>query len=545
VLVLSGRDRADRLRKRKIADIVRLTAALERGLAGDLHRIFNRIARHAAKLAAQGQPWAAPGVVDHYHDAIMRAWRARQNAAAVEMARHVLRDLGQVEKGVSGAPERKFLSLIEIATSAIANWLAEWGGEKVRQITDGTKRIIRRALVKGNELNEPPRVLAKRIRDDVGGEIGLRRAQVIARTETHTAANVGADSAASATGLQLEKEWGATEDHRTRPAHAAADGQRVPNSGVFVVGGEAMRFPGDPNGSAWNVINCRCVLLHRPVLPVARPAQPVPQPQPPAPAPSSAPAPALTQDQALAKRVVDKLIKDGYFNRSARKEAAGKIKDEFAGLTADQVLLVRWYTGGGFININQNLRYDRRVESLDLAAEALSAALETIAKPYTGQAIRRVAVSGSVADELAEYRDALARGRGVRFKAFTSTSVYPQEFSPYYGGYDKAQIMDFLIESKTGKYIQPLSEYSNEKEVLFRPGREFEVVAIDTTTVPPRVVLRESDFTTDAPLEKALPPTEPKARRIDWSRWTAADFAEASPHERARHWIDKMSSGYA
>lgn len=296
-------DRAERLRARRIAGIVRLTEALERGLAGDLAKLFDKIARHAASLARDGQPFAAPGVVDHYLDAIATVWRARQHAAAVEMARHTLKGLGY-EHGKSAPPtsglyrsrrqnavsikdhrtaaassadqqaktrhETKFISLIAIATAAISSWIAEHGGEKVRQIAEGTKRIIRRSLVRGNELNEPPRVLAKRIREETGGEIGRQRAVTIARTETHTAANVGADSAASATGLQLEDEWGATEDHRTRPAHAEADGQRVPHGQMFVVGGEALRFPGDPNGSPRNVINCRCVVLYRPVLPGTR-----------------------------------------------------------------------------------------------------------------------------------------------------------------------------------------------------------------------------------------------------------------------------------
>lgn len=54
------------------------------------------------------------------------------------------------------------------------------------------------------------------------------------------------------------KEWDSSGDQRTRDDHFAADGQRVPFDQPFIVGGEALMFPGDPNGSAGNVINCRC-----------------------------------------------------------------------------------------------------------------------------------------------------------------------------------------------------------------------------------------------------------------------------------------------
>lgn len=88
------------------------------------------------------------------------------------------------------------------------------------------------------------------------------RANLIARTETHGAANVGVDQAARATGLVLQKEWVAAADERTRTAHAAADGQVVEMNMAFDVGGEKLMFPGDSNGSAGNTINCRCAVSH-------------------------------------------------------------------------------------------------------------------------------------------------------------------------------------------------------------------------------------------------------------------------------------------
>src|SRR5699024_7246093 len=62
-------------------------------------------------------------------------------------------------------------------------------------------------------------------------------------------------------GIELHKVWVATLDPRTRPTHFAADGQRVPLDGEFQIGDSLLTFPGDPNGPAREVVNCRCALV--------------------------------------------------------------------------------------------------------------------------------------------------------------------------------------------------------------------------------------------------------------------------------------------
>lgn len=54
--------------------------------------------------------------------------------------------------------------------------------------------------------------------------------------------------------------WTTMHDAKVRDAHAAADRQRRPPGTAFLVGGENLRYPGDPRGSIENTINCRCVL---------------------------------------------------------------------------------------------------------------------------------------------------------------------------------------------------------------------------------------------------------------------------------------------
>jgi len=58
------------------------------------------------------------------------------------------------------------------------------------------------------------------------------------------------------------KEWVAIQDNRTRVSHSIASGQRVDLKEFFVVGGERLKYPGDPRGSAGNTINCRCASIY-------------------------------------------------------------------------------------------------------------------------------------------------------------------------------------------------------------------------------------------------------------------------------------------
>ena len=230
---------------------------MERALAGDMARILRRIARAAAQAVLDGNASHAPNVAQQFEAAIAKALHARMLAAAHTFARLTYSHLTGAEK--HGSPD--------VVEKTIVKWLTAYGAQKVRNIVETTRKSIRKILVRGAENHEPPRVLAKRIRDEVGGEIARSRSQTIARTEIGVASSVGSDEAAKVTGLTLDKVWNATEDARTRPDHAAADGQKVGMDDTFTVGGVAMRYPRDPDGPANQVINCRCVCTYEPRIP--------------------------------------------------------------------------------------------------------------------------------------------------------------------------------------------------------------------------------------------------------------------------------------
>jgi HK97 family phage portal protein len=85
----------------------------------------------------------------------------------------------------------------------------------------------------------------------------------IARTTMTGASNAGELEAVRQVqdelGVVMRREWiSAMQPGRTRDAHAAAHGQQVGLNEPYVVDGESLDFPGDPNGSPGNIINCLC-----------------------------------------------------------------------------------------------------------------------------------------------------------------------------------------------------------------------------------------------------------------------------------------------
>ena len=86
------------------------------------------------------------------------------------------------------------------------------------------------------------------------------QAERLVRTEATNAANAATMQSAQDIfpGADMQKEWISASDERTRAAHREANGQIVDFNKPFIVKGEELMRPGDPRGSASNVVNCRC-----------------------------------------------------------------------------------------------------------------------------------------------------------------------------------------------------------------------------------------------------------------------------------------------
>lgn len=85
----------------------------------------------------------------------------------------------------------------------------------------------------------------------------------IAKTEGHRIQNESAYNVqvrAKEKGANIVKQWDSTLDSRTRESHQKLDGEIV---GVDEKFSNGLLYPGDSNGTAGEVINCRCALLER------------------------------------------------------------------------------------------------------------------------------------------------------------------------------------------------------------------------------------------------------------------------------------------
>ncbi len=118
----------------------------------------------------------------------------------------------------------------------------------------------RAAIVQGIAAGESEAMLSARVEAAMSKYIASS-APTIARTEAHAAANGGTLTRWSDGGEVGTRTWSAVGDENTRDAHLAADGQTIALDGSYLVGGETLDFPGDPDGSAENIIKCRCIEL--------------------------------------------------------------------------------------------------------------------------------------------------------------------------------------------------------------------------------------------------------------------------------------------
>lgn len=99
--------------------------------------------------------------------------------------------------------------------------------------------------------------------------LAIKRARTIARTEVHRGSMVGSFQGAMSLPYEVQKQWLSGKDSRVRRRpkdrfdHAELSGQIRELFEPFQ-NQEQIQFPTDPNASAANTINCRCVLNYLP-----------------------------------------------------------------------------------------------------------------------------------------------------------------------------------------------------------------------------------------------------------------------------------------
>jgi hypothetical protein len=158
-------------------------------------------------------------------------------------------------RSMEGQKYRGFGFNKEWTDAIIAYFRLHLLNKAVLPITENTKewigKVLERATVEGWGVEETVNEILTKAKD-----INRKRARVITRTESVRAMNVGTLIGAEKSSLILDKAWIDAKDNRERPSHLRCGRQKpIDQNEPFQNG---LMFPGDPNGPAKEVVNCRC-----------------------------------------------------------------------------------------------------------------------------------------------------------------------------------------------------------------------------------------------------------------------------------------------
>ena len=243
-------------REQRLQEILldRLVAKYERRISREIARAMNA----AATQYARGYTMAADIILLDHKEKLGKILKALWLESGDVFSEHLV---GAIKSNRRMELKQEGIPPTEIANAVMIQWIRSIGLEKLIQITTTTQNDIRNAIAQGisEGLGEKP--ISKLIRA-VAPSISASRAQTITRTETHNAANESAQATAEATGIDMRRQWVASQDERTRTTHATANGQIVGMQEPFIVGGIELRFPGDSTANApQETINCRCAVI--------------------------------------------------------------------------------------------------------------------------------------------------------------------------------------------------------------------------------------------------------------------------------------------
>jgi hypothetical protein len=165
----------------------------------------------------------------------------------------------------------------ELWRGLVNTYISNIGGERITEINKFTKNYVLKRLRpiltggidEGLGIAEIGRNIVKDIKE-YSGKFAKYRSERIARTEIIGTSNWASITSVESSGIKdrLKKRWLVTEDGRERETHLEMNDR--PSIGIddyFEVrnidgGVDRMKYPGDPSGSAGNIINCRCTVVY-------------------------------------------------------------------------------------------------------------------------------------------------------------------------------------------------------------------------------------------------------------------------------------------
>tara|TARA_R110000824_G_scaffold332945_1_gene519541 strand:- start:129 stop:905 length:777 start_codon:yes stop_codon:yes gene_type:complete len=234
----------------------RIAIKYQRRIAREIARAMNESANNLS------DPTRQPGIMAKHKAKMGRILNSLWFESGEDMANHI----GSHEKAIAGYQTKANgddIPTTLIANASMTRWVSQFGAAKIVGITRTTQEDVNKIIADSVAEGLSERQTAKAIRV-LSAFKGSNRSGTIARTETHSAANVAAQATAKAAGVQMRREWVSAKNERTRKAHKDADGQVVGMDEPFKVGGYDLMFPSDyaSNAPARLTINCRCAVAY-------------------------------------------------------------------------------------------------------------------------------------------------------------------------------------------------------------------------------------------------------------------------------------------
>lgn len=223
---------------------------------------LRRAGRHAAAqftqhapvaLAAATNPtppdWVAPDPDELTTEPLDR--QARLKARRI----HLRALVAAVPQAIKDTADR--LGITFDADSPFVEQLLDRTAERAVSLTQETRDVMRKIIGQAYKEGWSVPQTAAALQDQISG-LGKTTAVMQARTDLVGLGNGASLASARALGddAPATKVWLTAGDELVRETHADAEGQEVPIDQPFQVGDDLLMYPGDPDGSDAEVINC-------------------------------------------------------------------------------------------------------------------------------------------------------------------------------------------------------------------------------------------------------------------------------------------------
>jgi len=179
-----------------------------------------------------------------------------ENTFLTEITDPVVRSL-IIEAAMHGMSEVGVTAAFNV-NNPLVSTMIETFQKQIETINESTYRQILKILTRGYEeglsLSEIEGQLRKKYK-----EFSKTRAHTIAKTEMNGLVNGGHMAGYKEAGA-THVRWSSAFLATSRPEHTAADGQEVLVGKPFDIGGDMLKYPGDPAGQPGNIINCYCAI---------------------------------------------------------------------------------------------------------------------------------------------------------------------------------------------------------------------------------------------------------------------------------------------